>query len=64
MAKNSFVAEVTFNLPVGAKQLYRVAHRLVFSQNLIPHFVIFNLVYVHMPKYFTITVCQHKLQFS
>ena len=37
MAKNSFVVEVTFNFTVGAKKLYRVAHRLVFSQKVIPY---------------------------
>ena len=37
MAKNSFVAKVTLNLSVGAKKPYRVAHRLVFSQNVIPY---------------------------
>ena len=44
MAKNCFVAEVNFDLSVGAKKVYGFAHRLVFSQNAIPYLSYLQLI--------------------
>ena len=62
MAKNSFVAKVTFNLPLDGKYLYRVAHRLVFSQNVIPYLSVATYCMCVCQNIYQL--CQHKLLFS